>query len=94
MNFIAKLISKQKINEIRFCLINLQEDNQQILKCMNLIEQNKQKLRQYWTSIFNKKILIELTVISSQPQILIEIIKYVILLMNPIDKLSEDNYFQ
>ncbi|CAD8057257.1 unnamed protein product [Paramecium primaurelia] len=66
----------------------------QILKCMNLIEQNKQKLRQYWTSIFNKKILIELTVISSQPQILIEIIKYVILLMNPIDKLSEDNYFQ
>ncbi|CAD8057263.1 unnamed protein product [Paramecium primaurelia] len=94
MNFIAKLISKQKINEIRFCLINLQEDNQQILKCMNLIEQDKQKLRQYWTSIFNKKNLIEIKVISSQPQMLIEIIKYFILLMNPIDKLSEDNYFQ
>ncbi|CAD8152375.1 unnamed protein product [Paramecium pentaurelia] len=93
MNFLVKLISKQKINEIRFCLINLYEDNQKILKCMNLIEQDKQQLRQYWTSIFNKKNLIEIKVISSPPQMLIEIIKYFILLMNPIDKLSEDNYF-
>ncbi|CAD8212585.1 unnamed protein product [Paramecium pentaurelia] len=83
MNFIVKLISKQKINEIRFCLINLQEDNQKILQCMNLIEQDKQKLRQYWTNIFNKIHFIEIKALST------EIIKYFVFLLNPIDQLRK-----
>ncbi|CAD8214313.1 unnamed protein product [Paramecium pentaurelia] len=92
MDFIVKLINKQKINEIRFRLINLQEDNEEILKCRNLIEQDKQKLRQHWTSIFNKIYFIEIKALSSPPQILLEIIKYFVFLMNPIDQLSKDNY--
>ncbi|CAD8173476.1 unnamed protein product [Paramecium octaurelia] len=92
MDFIVKLINTLKMEQIKFCLRNLQEKNQQSQECKKLIEQDKIKLREYWKGIFDKTYFFEIKTLSTPPPMLIEIIKYFIFLINPIEKLRQDNY--
>ncbi|CAD8210085.1 unnamed protein product [Paramecium pentaurelia] len=82
---IQKLISK---NEIRFCLINLQEDNQKILKYINLIEQDNKNQDNIGKVFLIRNIQLK----QKQLHHLLKC-QYFILLMNIIDKLSKHNYF-